>query len=176
MSGMEWIVRFELPNGGQGPDTVTGEELAGEFDAIVVLLLRDHYCQVSRSCATAYDDAFEAFDGVGAAVVAALPDSQDRAVYWRERYDLRYPVLADSAAQPTSTDAETVAAPAAMTDGASRFDAFADVEADVDSLPGIGVLDARSQYPRLVRTLSGDTAQGCPGPEETLDAVRDLLE
>jgi len=173
--GMEWIVRFELPNGGPGPETVTSEDLTSEFDAVVVLLLRDHYCQVSRERATAYSEAFADFDAEGAAVVAALPDSVDRATYWRERYELDYPVLADSAAQPATADAETTAAPAAMTDGTNRFDAFVDIEAGVDSLPAIGVLDARSQYPRLVRSVGGETLQECPDPDEALDAVRDVL-
>ena len=66
-------------------------------------------------------------------------------------YDLDYPVLADSTAQPATADAETTAAPAAMTDGANRFDAFADVEAGVE------------------------TIQESSEPDETLETVRDLL-
>ena len=59
--GMQWIVRFELPNGGAGPETVASGDLAAEYDAIAVLLLRDHYCQVSRDRASAYSDAVDAF-------------------------------------------------------------------------------------------------------------------
>jgi peroxiredoxin Q/BCP len=173
--GMHWIVRFELPNGGPGPDTVTSEDLAAEFDAVVVLLLRDHYCQVSRERAAAYSEALDEFAAEDAAVVAALPDSRDRAAYWRERYDLEVPVLADSAAQPAATDAETTAAPAAMTDGTNRFDAFVDVESSLESLPGIGVLATDSQYPRLVDSEGGETLQACPEPDAALDAVRTVL-
>lgn len=172
MSGMEWIVRFELPNGGSGPETVASDDLAPEFDGIVVLLLRDHYCQVSRDRARAYSDAFDSFREESVAVVAALPDDVERAAYWRERYDLDFPVVADSPAP----DASGAAAGTAMTDGTPRFDAFADVETGVDSLPGIGVLATDSQYPRLVHAEGGETLQECPTPAEALDAALDALE
>jgi len=174
--GMQWIVKFELPNGGPGPETVTSDQLASEFDGIVVLLLRDHYCQVSRERATAYSDVFESFREEGLAVVAALPDDVDRAAYWRTRYDLDFPVLADDADGPTAdADAEAGTAAPAMTDGTPRFDAFSDVEMGVDSLPGIGVLDTSSNWPRLVHTEGGETLQECPEPDEALDLATDAL-
>jgi peroxiredoxin Q/BCP len=176
--GMQWIVRFDLPNGGPGPETVTSDELAAEFDAVVVLLLRDHYCQLSRERAKAYSAAFDQFEAEGVAVVGALPDSKDRAAYWRERYDLDFPVLADSAAQPASVDAgadATTSAPAAMTDGTNRFDAFVDIETAVDSLPAIGVLDTQGGMPRLVHSEGGETLQDCPEPDDALAVVRDRL-
>jgi len=173
-NGMEWIVRFELPNGGPGPETVSSDDLAPEFDGIVVLLLRDHYCQVSRDRARAYSDAFPSFREAGVAVVAALPHEVDRAAYWRERYDLDFPVAADTTAG-ASADAAADGTATAMTDGTPRFDAFADIETGVDSLPGIGVLDTASKYPRLVHTEGGETLQECPGPEDALDAALDAL-
>lgn len=172
--GMHWIVRFELPNGGPGPDTVASDDLAGEFDAVVVLLLRDHYCQVSRERATAYSEAFDEFAAENVAVVGALPDTAERAGYWRRRYELTYPVLADSAEGAAAAGADAGGA-TAMTDGTPRFDAFADVEVGVDTLPGIGVLDTRSKFPRLVHTEGGETLQECPSPSEALDAARDAL-
>ncbi|MFC7140880.1 redoxin domain-containing protein [Halosimplex aquaticum] len=173
--GMHWIVRFELPNGGPGPDTVASDDLAAEFDAVVVLLLRDHYCQVSRDRAMAYSDAFESFAAEDVAVIGALPDTEDRAAYWRRRYDLTYPVLADSAEITAAADADADTAPA-MTDGTPRFDAFADIETGTDTLPGIGVLDTRSKFPRLVYTEGGETLQECPSPDEALDAALDALD
>ena len=170
--GMQWIVRFELPNGGPKPATVASDDLASEFDAVVVLLLRDHYCQVSRDRASAYSDAFDEFAAEDIAVIGALPDTEQRAAYWRDRYDLTYPVLADSAEGP-SAEAETATA---MTDGTPRFDSFSDIEVGVDSLPGIGVLDTQSTFPRLVYTEGGETLQACPGPDEALDAALDALE
>lgn len=172
--GMQWIVRFELPNGGPGPDRVASEDLAAEFDAVVVLLLRDHYCQVSRERATDYSEAFDEFEAEDVAVVGALPDTAERAGYWRRRYDLTYPVLADSAEGQAVAEADAGSAPA-MTDGTPRFDAFSDVELGVDTLPGIGVLDTRSKYPRLVHTEGGETLQECPDPDEALDAALDAL-
>ncbi|QPV64888.1 redoxin domain-containing protein [Halosimplex litoreum] len=171
--GMQWIVRFELPNGGPGPDTVASDDLAGEFDAVVVLLLRDHYCQVSRERATAYSDAFDEFAAEDVAVVGALPDTAERAGYWRRRYELTYPVLADSAEGSAAVETEGATA---MTDGTPRFDAFSDVEVGVDTLPGIGILDTRSKFPRLVHTEGGETLQECPSPIDALDAARDALE
>ncbi|WP_049930006.1 redoxin domain-containing protein [Halosimplex carlsbadense] len=173
--GMQWIVRFELPNGGPGPDTVASDDLAGEFDAVVVLLLRDHYCQVSRERATAYSEAFDEFAAEDVAVVAALPDTAERAGYWRRRYELTYPVLADSAEGPAAAEVDAGGA-TAMTDGTPRFDAFSDIEVGVDTLPGIGVLDTRSKFPRLVHTEGGETLQKCPSPSEALDAACDALE
>jgi len=185
--GMQWIVRFELPNGGPGPETVASDDLAAEFDAVVVLLLRDHYCQVSRNRASAYSDAIDSFLGEDVAVVAALPDTDDRAAYWRKRYDLGFPVLSDpSDVTPESTETADTAggarsrsgpgsSPAAMADGTPRFDAFSDVELGVDSLPGVGVLDTTSKFPRLVHTEGGDTIQDCPTAEEALDAATDLV-
>lgn len=177
---MQWIVRFELPNGGPGPETVASDDLAAECDAIAVLLLRDHYCQVSRDRASAYSDALDSFLDEGVALVAGLPDSEDRAAYWRRRYDLDFPVLADAAGATPETEEATAGpgagTPAAMTDGTPRFDAFADVELGVDSLPAVGVLDASSKFPRLVHAEGGDTIQDCPSPAEALDAVTDVLE
>jgi len=175
MSGMEWIVRFELPSGGPGPETVSSDDLAPDFDGIVVLLLRDHYCQVSRDRARSYSDAFESFREEDLAVVAALPHEVEKAAYWRKRYDLDFPVVADTVDAPTP-DAEEAGAGTAMTDGTPRFDAFADVETGVDSLPGIGVLDTDSKFPRLVYTEGGETLQECPTPEEALDAALDALQ
>jgi len=182
--GMQWIVRFELPNGGPGPETVASDDLAAEFDAVVVLLLRDHYCQVSRNRASAYSDAIDQFLDEGVAVVAGLPDTEERAAYWRKRYDLAFPVLSDpSDVTPESTETADAAgraggprsSPAAMADGTPRFDAFSDAELGVDSLPGIGVLDTTSKFPRLVYTEGGDTIQDCPTPEAALDAATDLV-
>ena len=177
---MQWIVRFELPNGGPGPETVASDDLAAEYDAIAVLLLRDHYCQVSRDRAAVYSDAVDTFLDEGVALVAGLPDSEDRADYWCERYDLDFPVLADTVDATPDTE-ETAAgpganAPAAMADGTPRFDAFADVELGVDSLPAVGVLDTSSKFPRLVHAEGGDTIQDCPSPEGTLDAATDAVE
>jgi len=174
--GMEWIVRFELPNGGAGPETVASDELATEFDAVVVLLLRDHYCQLSRQQAQAYSDAVEEFESADVGVVAALPDSEGRAAYWGERYGLEIPVLADSAAQLAGTDAggnaeADASQPAAMTDGTNRFDTFVDAEAAVESLPAIGVLDATSEFPRLIYCEGGDDRRDCPEPAEALSIV-----
>jgi peroxiredoxin len=189
--GMQWIVRFELPNGGPGPETVASDDLAAEFDAVVVLLLREHYCQVSRNRASAYSDAVDSFLDEGVAVVAALPDTDDRAAYWRKRYGLDFPVLADSSdVTPESTETADDAgesgsgprrgsgpgsSPAAMADGTPRFDAFSDIELGVDSLPGIGVLDTSSKFPRLVHTEGGDTIQDCPTPEKALDVATDVI-
>jgi peroxiredoxin Q/BCP len=182
--GMQWIVRFELPNGGPGPETVASDDLAAEFDAVVVLLLREHYCQVSRNRASAYSDAIDSFLDAGVAVVAGLPDTEARAAYWRKRYDLAFPVLSDpSDVTPESTETGETAgrpgspgsSPAAMADGTPRFDAFADAELGVDSLPGIGVLDTTSKFPRLVHTDGGDTIQDCPTPEEALDVATDIV-
>ncbi|PSP93831.1 hypothetical protein BRC78_01940 [Halobacteriales archaeon QH_8_68_33] len=162
---MQWIVRFKLPNGGAGPETVASGDLAAEYDAIAVLLLRDHYCQVSRDRAS---------------LVAGLPDSEDRADYWRERYDLDFPVLADAAdATPDAEEAAAgsgASAPAAIADGTPRFDAFADIELAADSPPAVGVLDTSSKFPRLVHAEGGDTIQDCPSPAEALDAVTDAIE
>ena len=172
--GMQWIVRFELPNGGPGPATVASDDLAAEFDAVVVLLLRDHYCQVSRDRAGAYSDAFDEFAAADIGVVGALPDTEERAAYWRDRYDLSYPVLTDSA-EGASAAADDTGTATAMTDGTPRFDALSDVEVGVDSLPGIGVLDTRSTFPRLVYTEGGETLQDCPSPDEALDAALGVL-
>jgi peroxiredoxin Q/BCP len=168
--GMEWIVRFDCPAGGPDHGTVTSDDLAAEFDAVVVVLLRGHFCQLSRERAQAYSEAAGAFGDENVAVVAALPDTVDRAGYWRERYDLVFPVLADSTAHASSGDTGT-----AMTDGTTRFDDFADVEAGVDSLPAVGVLNAESSMPRLVHAEGGETIQECPEPEETLAVVRELV-
>ena len=173
--GMQWIVRFELPNGGPGPATVASDDLAAEFDAVVVLLLRDHYCQVSRDRAGAYSDAFDEFAAADIAVVGALPDTEERAAYWCDRYDLSYPVLTDSA-EGASTAADDTGTATAMTDGTPRFDAFADVETAVDSLPAIGILDTTSKFPRLVDSEGGETLQDCPEPDRTLELASWALE
>jgi hypothetical protein len=167
---MEWIVRFELPNGGDGPETVTTDDLAAEYDVVCTLLLREHYCQVSRERARAFDDALDAFEDRDVAVVAALPDDSESAAYWQRRYDLSYPVLADAPARASGDGNQ------AMTDGAPRFGELADVEIALECLPGVGVLDTRSKWPRLVDTIAGDTIQGSPTPPDVLDRLDDLFD
>ena len=134
---------------------------------------------MSRERASAYSDAIEEFLDSDVALVAALPDTEERAAYWRKRYDLDFPVLADAADAPPEPDASAEAgrgrgsAPAAMADGTPRFDALADLELGVESLPAVGVLDTSSKFPRLVHTEGGDTIQDCPTPAEALAAAQD---
>jgi peroxiredoxin Q/BCP len=173
--GMEWIVRFDLPSGGAGPERVTSDDLVAEYDAAVVLLLREHYCRVSRSRAQAYSDAHEQFEAADVGVVAALPDTIDRAGFWRDRYDLSIPVLSDTATEVDGPSVDAEAGEQALADGSPRFDAFAELETAVPSLPAVGVLDTRSDYPRLVHTAGGSSLQDCPEPETALSTATDLL-
>ena len=102
--------RVPLPNVGPGPDTLTLAELAAPvepadptttadpdpaYEAILVLLHRDHHCGQCRRQVRAVADRYDEFRERGCQVVSIVPEPRERVAEWQERYELPYPICAD---------------------------------------------------------------------------------
>ncbi|MDS0260214.1 redoxin domain-containing protein [Haloarcula sp. S1CR25-12] len=111
---------FELPNVGQGSDTVQSASLAAGGECLLVVLLGSHYCSRSRELVRTLAENCEEFRARSTTVVPVLPDIRERARVWDRQYDLPFPLLAD---------------PAADADGPDEFGAFGPLQRAVDGLP-----------------------------------------
>ncbi|OVE83521.1 redoxin domain-containing protein [Natronolimnobius baerhuensis] len=102
--------RVTLANVGPGPDTLTLAELADPveptdpttteepdpaYEAVVVLLHRDHHCGQCRRQVRAVADRYDEFRERGCQVVSIVPEPRERVTEWQERYDLPFPICAD---------------------------------------------------------------------------------
>jgi peroxiredoxin Q/BCP len=149
---------FALPAAGSGGERTTATELAAEYDVVMAVLLRSHYCPRSRRFVTALADAYGTFAGRGAAIVPVLPDRIERAAVWQRRYDLPFSLLAD----PASDDED-------------GYDAFAEIADLIAHRPGLILFAADGDQLRFVRSQGGEQLAPNPSIEtlrETVDAIR----
>ena len=147
---------FALPDTGAGGETRTAAELADSHDYVVAVLLRNHYCPLSRRLVQALAEAYEAFAGRSTAVVPVLPDTTGRASVWQRRYDLPFGLLTD---------------PAAENDG--KFGLFVPFQRLLPDLPGAVLFEADGDRLRFARTVRCDIREGGPPVEVLLEAVDD---
>ncbi|WP_222915525.1 redoxin domain-containing protein [Natrinema sp. SYSU A 869] len=106
----ETALEVTLPNVGPGPDSLaladltdpiapadptTAEAAAPAYEAIVLLLHRDHHAGQCRRQVRAVADRYDEFRDRGCAVVSVVPEPRERVREWQERYDLPYPICAD---------------------------------------------------------------------------------
>ncbi|WP_226482188.1 redoxin domain-containing protein [Natrinema amylolyticum] len=106
----ETVLEVPLPNVGPGPDPLTLADLtapvapadpttadvaAPAYEAIVLLLHRDHHAGQCRRQVRAVADRYDEFRERGCAVVSVVPEPRERVREWQDRYDLPYPICAD---------------------------------------------------------------------------------
>lgn len=162
--GCEWTnvssgesFEFELPDTGAGGETRTATDVARGHDYVVAVLLRNHYCPLSRQFVQSLADAYEGFAGRSTAVVPVLPDTLGRASVWQRRYDLPFGLLSDPA------DGE-------VADGFAAFAPFATL---LQELPGAVLFEADGETLRFVRTVRCTRGGDGPPVDAPFDAIDD---
>jgi len=149
---------FTLPDASAGGAPLSSAELATDHDAVLVVLLRSHYCPCCRELVQSLADAYQSFAARSTAVVPVLPDRVERGAVWHRRYELPFPILADP---DPSTDE-------------NQFDTFERVQQYCRERPG-GVLFRTSSEGnedlRMVTTFGGETPQDFPAVEEIIAEI-----
>ncbi|MFP8953370.1 redoxin domain-containing protein [Natrialbaceae archaeon A-arb3/5] len=112
------------------PDPTTTDDADPTYEAIVLLLHRDHHCGQCRRQVRAVADRYDEFRERGCQVVSVVPEPRERVRQWQERYDLPYPICAD----PDATVGEAVDQPVRLGALGHRFDL-------VGRMPAAVVLD-----------------------------------
>lgn len=153
--GAEQHLEFSVPNVGGGPANYTTADLESASGVALAVLLRGHYCTMSRQQARELSDHVDAFEQASVPVVAVLPNSAERAELWQRRYDLSVPLLADPA-EPDDPDSRA-------------FDAFAPIADLIPRRPGLAVLDTDGETPTVAEIHSGPRLQDCPDAEAMLE-------
>ena len=146
---------FTLPDASAGGETLSSSQLAAEHDAVLVVLLRSHYCPRCRDVVQSFGAEYQSFASRSTAVVPVLPDSVERGALWQRRYELPFPILSD----PAGPDAE------------SEFETFEPYERYLRSLPGAALFEASEGELELVATFGGDGSKEFPSVETMLDEI-----
>jgi peroxiredoxin Q/BCP len=155
---------FELPNAGVGPDPLSFDDIVELADFAILLFLRDYHCPKCRAQVNRAAEHAERIKGRGAAVVAILPDSHERAQDWQEKYDLPFPLLAD----PARETGEAY-------DQERRFGVFGRLHDFVGLMPKAVVLDVRDR-PEVIASHQGSSPGDRPEMADLLSAIDDLRD
>lgn len=158
---------LRLPNAGPGPDPLSLSEVAAREDveAIVLLFHRDDYCMQCRNQVQEINDRYAEFTTRNAWVISVLPEDEDTARDWVERYSLMFPLLAD----PDHTAAEAFGQP-------TRFGALGRLSDLLGRLPYAAVLDTREGELDLRFTHEGDTTNDRPSVDELLTRITGITD
>ena len=152
-------LEFSLPNVGKGPAHYETADLTSASGVALVVLLRNHYCPLSRRKVRRLGDRIGEFEAADVPVVAVLPDTTERADVWEQRYGLPFPFLADpSDDEPEDEDR----AP-------SQFGAFESVQNRIPRTPGVIVVETDGGSPTIGSVHSGENPQDCPSVDEMID-------
>lgn len=154
---------FELDNVGPGPDPLSLADLAGEFDAVLVLLQRDHYCTTCRKQVSEVADRYGAFRDRNAEVVSIVPEPRERVREWQDSYDLPFPLLAD----PDATAGEAYGQPV-------RYGFLGDLFDFVGRMPEAAIVDLRED-PEIAWSYAGSSTFDRPSIDDLLERLDDVL-
>lgn len=146
---------FTLPDASAGGEELSSSELAAEHEAVLVVLLRSHYCPRCRDIVQSFRDEYGSFASRSTAVVPVLPDSVERGALWQRRYELPFPVLAD----PADSDVD------------SEFDTFEPYEQYLRSLPGAALFRSNDGDLELVATFGNGGPKEFPSVETILSEI-----
>ncbi|WP_121744332.1 redoxin domain-containing protein [Natronorubrum halophilum] len=165
-----------LENVGPGPDPLTLAELAAPvepadptttddpdpaYDAILLLLHRDHHAGQCRRQVRAVADRYDEFRDRGCQVVSVVPEPRERVQKWQDRYDLPFPLCAD----PEATTGETFDQPVRLGALGEHFDV-------VGRMPAAIVLDIDDEGEiSVVETYRGHTNLDRPEIDELLTTI-----
>ena len=150
-------LEFELPNVGQGSETVQSAELVTDDASLLVVLLGSHYCSQSRELVRQLCENDGAFRERGVTVVPVLPDIRERARLWDRQYDLPFPMLADPGDDGENPEA---------------FDVFAPLRDAVEGTPAFALCRRVDGQPAVVSTTT-EASLEVPPLESLLEFVDD---
>ncbi|NGM68725.1 peroxiredoxin family protein [Natronolimnobius sp. AArcel1] len=182
--------RVALANVGPGPDTLTLAELADPvepvdpttteepdpaYEAVVVLLHRDHHCGQCRRQVRAVADRYDEFRDRGCQVVSIVPEPRERVEEWQETYDLPFPICAD----PDAVAGEAFDQPVRLGTLGEYFDFVGRMPAALvfnvrsDDVARLGAPDQDSSEAQLTLTAShrGRTTMDRPDIDDLLATV-----
>lgn len=162
--GVGQTLEFTLQNVGAGSDRYSVAGLQSGSGIALVVLLRNHYCPLSRRKVRRLGERIDEFSAEHVPVVAVLPDTSDRAEVWGRRYEPPFPLLADPAADIDATDGDSTP---------DRFGAFGDVQEWVPQTPALVVVETYGDEPTVGQIYSGATRQDCPTVDEMLEIARE---
>lgn len=154
---------FELPNVGAGPDPFDLRAAAADYDAIVLLFQRDHYCGNCRKQVRDVAARYEAFERRNTEVVSIVPEPADRVRRWQAEYDLPFALLAD--ADKTVGD---------RYDQPTRFGPLGTLHDLIGRMPAAVVLDTRDDVPEVVSAYRGSSTFDRPSIEALLAVLDDI--
>ena len=160
--GRDESIAFTLPDASVGGEECRSETLAREHERVLVVLLRSHYCPLSREIVQSLRDEYGAFASRSTAVVAVLPDTVERGAVWQRRYELPFSVLADPG--ESSDDDETAS-------GSPSFGTFEPYARYLQSLPGGALFRTDGDELRLIETVGSDGRQSFPEVEALLSEI-----
>ncbi|WP_018257472.1 redoxin domain-containing protein [Halomicrobium katesii] len=161
--GRDESIVFTLPDASVGGEKRRSETLAREHERVLVVLLRSHYCPLSREIVQSLRDEYGSFASRSTAVVAVLPDSVERGAVWQRRYELPFSVLADPGESESGDDEAASSSPSFGT-----FEPYADY---LQSLPGGALFRTDGDELRLIETVGTDGRQSFPSIEELLSEI-----
>lgn len=139
-----------------GGEPLSSSDLAAEYDAVLVVLLRSHYCPLCRELVQSLRDEYQSFVSQSTAVVPVLPDQVERGAVWQRRYELPFPVLADPGDGPGDDPS---------------FDTFAPFHALFRALPGAVFFRSSGDGLEFVTTVGGERRSEFPPVAEVLESV-----
>lgn len=139
-----------------GGESLSSSDLTAEHDAVLIVLLRSHYCPLCRDIVQTLRDEYQAFASRSTAVVPVLPDQVERGAVWQRRYELPFPILAD----PDESVADEPA-----------FETFAPFQRLIRDLPGAVLFRPGEDGLEFVTTFGGDSPQAFPAVEEITDEI-----
>jgi peroxiredoxin Q/BCP len=141
-----------------GGEPLSSVDLTEKHDAVLVVLLRSHYCPLCRDIVQSLADEYHSFASRSTAVVPVLPDQVERGAVWQRRYELPFPIISD----PDESAAE---------DEEPAYDAFAPYQRLIRELPGAVLFRAGEDGLELVTAFGGDGGRDFPSVEELLAEV-----
>lgn len=139
-----------------GGEPLSGSDLAAEHDAVLIVLLRSHYCPFCRDIVQSLAEEYQAFASRSTAVVPVLPDQVERGAVWQRRYELPFPILAD----PDESAADEPA-----------FETFAPFRRLIRDLPGAVLFRPSEGALEFVTTFGGERKRTFPTVEEIVDEI-----
>lgn len=151
---------FELSNVGAGPDPCSLDALAADHDFVLLLLQRDYYCTNCREQVQSIAAAYDEFRRRGAVVVSIVPEPREDVQYWQDRYELPFPLLADSDA----TVGEAYDQPV-------RYGFLGSWSDFLGRMPEAILVDTRGETPEIAWSYAGRSTFDRPSVEDLLDAI-----
>jgi peroxiredoxin Q/BCP len=147
-----------LQNAGAGPDNVTLDKIAekADIDAVLLILLRDHFCLNCREEVQELAERYDEFEERNAMVVAVLPEPLERAENWQEKYNLPFPLLAD----PNKELGQVYGQP-------QRFGIIGKLHDLIGRMPQVLLFNTSTDNPELAYTYEGST----PSDRPTIDTL-----